>query len=1122
MKNFFNKAKKECRITAMVLVFTLVIMSLEGCGKKAEQTEAVDAVRTIQADLLKDRIQEEPLEQSAYKLNQSFKTLELSYEKGEDYSGELAQFREALSEYQSVYEKTGGKQEDDYGKKLKKAIRTAEKLEKPESGGGEKQMVLLQEMMGETEQVRTYGDELIEAEESETETKTIQSLEAYTSGMEKASSLPETAEAGKETLATEGVTALSDSMKKKAEELKTPLAVYNYLKNYLQYENYYGSRKGAAAAYDAMGGNDVDQAGVLIAMLRYLGYEAVYAEGDIVLDTDQAMALTKAEDAVAAANVLSLAGTKATILEAGGKAAGIKIHHTWARVCVPYGDYRGAGKNAGEKRWIDLDVSLKKYEDTEKNIYQEGACPGIDPETILKEYQEGKTGVLDELLESGTLEEQTQGMYAVRKKIREENLTYLPLSLPYPAEHVKTFEKPAEGICDRITVRLGDCSLGTYTSSELYGKRMVLEYRPAAEEDQEKIDAAGGIFRVAAWQVKMVPVLKVDGETVAEGEAVFLGTTEDLMLEVHSGNTVYASHDRVTAGSLYQFSLDSQSITPAELDQAREEAEAVCDQVTEKNVYTDAYMGVLLKYAGTMYFAQTDIVNGLLAEAGEIVSVRNLSVAVTEYEVSSVSALGRVVGIQEGSLCIDVDMDVHCRTSLRQDDDQCVSSSLLYGMAASRYEDVVWKEFTGQDCVSTMSIFEQAEKEGTALVTLNEMNYNETISRVSADRETLVEVEQAVKKGYTVILPEKETVLNDWRGTGYLILNPETGAGAYRISGGLSGGSTSTAVTIAGVCAVIVLICLMALLAVGIVNLLAFMCAATLGLAAQAVCMLMYILLMESYGGLAVRISNLTEAVKKQAAGDASQEEYILCEFGSSAVELAATVVMMAVFAYIDGRPLKGGGVEEGKGDTGSGGGKEPGSEGSGSGSGDSGGSGTGSGGGKGSGSEGNGSGENGSGSGDSGGSGNGSGGEGKGEVGAGGSESGSKTPSEIAKSWQGTGKYPGIDDYVDVTVEKGTVLYRGEPNGTEYFTTIDAIEQSGRDATKLFEGLQVEKNPIYGYRGEMQGYIFNEDIASAYGIANANPQFGKGGLPQYYVPDVQALIDKGILTLADNIKLNK
>ena len=131
-------------------------------------------------------------------------------------------------------------------------------------------------------------------------------------------------------------------------------------------------------------------------------------------------------------------------------------------------------------------------------------------------------------------------------------------------------------------------------------------------------------------------------------------------------------------------------------------------------------------------------------------------------------------------------------------------------------------------------------------------------------------------------------------------------------------------------------------------------------------------------------------------------------------------------------------------------------------------------------------------------------------------------TPSQLARSWQGTGKYIGVDDYVDTVVKKGTILYRGEPNGTEYFTTLDAIEQSGGDATNVFEGLQVEKHPIHGDRGEMQGYVFNEEIASAYGITNANPQFGKGGLPQYFVPNANDYIQKGILVKVDNITLRK
>ena len=131
-------------------------------------------------------------------------------------------------------------------------------------------------------------------------------------------------------------------------------------------------------------------------------------------------------------------------------------------------------------------------------------------------------------------------------------------------------------------------------------------------------------------------------------------------------------------------------------------------------------------------------------------------------------------------------------------------------------------------------------------------------------------------------------------------------------------------------------------------------------------------------------------------------------------------------------------------------------------------------------------------------------------------------TPSEIVKSWQGSGKYPGIDDYDDIVVQKGNTIYRGEPNGTNYFTDKASIELSEYDSTKMFEGLQVEKHPIFGYRDTMQGYQVTSDIDAAFGHAKANPQFGKGGLPQYFLPDVENLIEKGILIPVDNIKLMK
>lgn len=131
-------------------------------------------------------------------------------------------------------------------------------------------------------------------------------------------------------------------------------------------------------------------------------------------------------------------------------------------------------------------------------------------------------------------------------------------------------------------------------------------------------------------------------------------------------------------------------------------------------------------------------------------------------------------------------------------------------------------------------------------------------------------------------------------------------------------------------------------------------------------------------------------------------------------------------------------------------------------------------------------------------------------------------TPSQLARSWQGVGDYKGVDAYVDKIVKKGEVLYRGEPYGTEYFTTRAEIEKCSYEAKNIFEELQVKPHKTLGYKSEMMGYVFNEDVATAYGITRANLQFGPGGLAQYYVPNVKELIEKGVLVPVEKVMLIK
>lgn len=141
-------------------------------------------------------------------------------------------------------------------------------------------------------------------------------------------------------LKLEDETSLTDEMKALADQLKTPLQVYLYLKNHINYEAYSGSRKGAVATFDSNGGNDVDQASLLIAMLRYLNYSAKYVNGTIFISADQALKLTSAKDLNTAGTILASSGKKVFSIVSGGKIEGFQMDQTWVEAYVPYTDYR--------------------------------------------------------------------------------------------------------------------------------------------------------------------------------------------------------------------------------------------------------------------------------------------------------------------------------------------------------------------------------------------------------------------------------------------------------------------------------------------------------------------------------------------------------------------------------------------------------------------------------------------------------------------------------------------------------------------------------------------------------------------------------------------------------------
>jgi len=108
---------------------------------------------------------------------------------------------------------------------------------------------------------------------------------------------------------------------------------------------------------------------------------------------------------------------------------------------------------------------------------------------------------------------------------------------------------------------------------------------------------------------------------------------------------------------------------------------------------------------------------------------------------------------------------------------------------------------------------------------------------------------------------------------------------------------------------------------------------------------------------------------------------------------------------------------------------------------------------------------------------------------------------SQIARSYQGSTKYPGVDRFRDIMLKKGTIIYGGYPGQSAFYTTMSALRRSGESAASLFGGLQVRFHPIHGYRSRIAAYEVVEDTPAAMGLAIANPQHGAGWLPQVVVP---------------------
>lgn len=391
------------------------------------------------------------------------------------------------------------------------------------------------------------------------------------------------------------------------------------------------------------------------------------------------------------------------------------------------------------------------------------------------------------------------------REIVYEDLGYLPLTLPYSiTDQLDSFDDIPLDLTDSISFSLFGNSASNLNFIEsqsintvlytpnIYGKRVVLAYAPATSADAAVLEQYGGLFNTPAYLLKLKPQLIIDGQVVSEGALCNAGYLQKYKINIHNAsnnNNDSSVENSIVAGGIYCIALDYGTISVNGLQRSYDQMEALKQVVSEANIYTDMAMGEMLDTVAKAYFSQLDSYNAIMSGQYNVVAARDMSVGIVGFKVNVVYTFNRPSELNEGGIFLDIGHDAHSVVSLENNSDDEKTFMLQAGIYASAMEHGVLEQATGVESVSTIKAFEYAVNNDIPIHVISKENLATELDAINVSEQIENDIRSSVNSGRIVIIPEEEITINQWSGAGYMILDPDTCACGYMISGGLSGGS---------------------------------------------------------------------------------------------------------------------------------------------------------------------------------------------------------------------------------------------------------------------------------------------------------------------------------------------
>lgn len=605
---------------------------------------------------------------------------------------------------------------------------------------------------------------------------------------------------------TEEIRALSASLG------NDPRRIYEWVKNEVEFVPTFGAIQGSQATLEARRGNAMDTASLLIALLRAAGVPARYVLGVANAPGAEARdAFGGAASTLMAQQLAQAGGIAASVQTLGGEER-LQFEHAWVEAYVDYVPGRGAVHGEGDT-WLPLDAAWKLHAFAPP-LSWEGAPPIaeiVQPGDHLFSVDEslGRATEFDDRALGPRIETWLQGTLAYLSShqvpataeglvggqtVRPETRSILPASLPYRVDRTdqRVSALPAslrqtlllQGYASTFDRAAGRSAFSTSISfPALAGRRLGVRFVPASPLDEQILTAARdtGAAELPIYLVRVIPRVELDGTLLASGAPVPMGSAYllDATLRGPSGREI--APFLVTAGD--EIVVGAQA---GEIQRGSAERRLAAHPVADAAEY--------LHQAQLQYFAAFGTLADASARALGARLVHQPSVGLFSAPLSVSMLYGVPFSGTYGSHAMDLQLlsvgaaAANAQTAKAARRQAGFIASYLEGAIFERLEEPRDPD-SGTGGLSAVSLLGAAAAQGIPLYRVTPENLAAVLPHLALSAAVETDVANAVRQGRIALVPERDVDLGLWRGVGYVIEDPISGAAGYIISGGTAGGA---------------------------------------------------------------------------------------------------------------------------------------------------------------------------------------------------------------------------------------------------------------------------------------------------------------------------------------------